>query len=132
TKNLELREAKTLGLGLRPMGRTVGSGELVLVRLRLTNTERLRYLIVEDPLPAGAEVMEDLREDWGYWWNHREVRDEKVALFVSMLEPGTHDLFYVLRPEIPGIYHALPAQVYPMYLPDVRAWSGEDRFEIKP
>jgi hypothetical protein len=112
--------------------RSVRSGDLVLVRLTIKNSEALRYLVVEDPLPGGAEVLEETEESWGYWWNHREVRDEKVALFVSRLDAGTHDLFYVMRPELPGVYSALPASVFPMYAPELRASTSEKRLEIKP
>ena len=112
--------------------REVRSGDLVLVRLTIKNTEALRYLVIEDPLPGGAEVLEESDDSWGYWWNHREVCDEKVALFVSRLDAGSHDLFYVMRPELPGVYSALPASIFPMYAPEMRASTNEKKMEIKP
>jgi len=39
-------------------------------------------------------------------------------------------LSYVLRAETPGVFHALPVNLYAMYTPEVRALSDSARWEI--
>jgi uncharacterized protein YfaS (alpha-2-macroglobulin family) len=54
-----------------------------------------------------------------------ELRDEKTAFFASTIGRGKHLLRYRLRAEIPGEFHALPAIVQAMYVPELRGNSNE-------
>jgi uncharacterized protein YfaS (alpha-2-macroglobulin family) len=107
-------------------------GDLVLVELTIKASRPRAFAMIEDPLPAGFEVVPDRGEDlpWSYWWSHSEVRDDKVAFFMRRLPAGTHTLYYVLRPEIPGRVHALPPVVSEMYAPDVRARDAETTLSV--
>ncbi|MFH0802318.1 MAG: MG2 domain-containing protein [bacterium] len=117
------------------MGKPVLSiGERLQVQVVLTCGTDLEYLIVEDPIPAGCEVAlseSEKNQGWGWSWCRREVRDEKVAFFARSLTKGKHTLTYILRAEIPGEYHVMPAQSWQMYLPEVRGSSAEDRLQIR-
>ena len=46
------------------------------------------------------------------------------------MEQGEHLLRYRLRAEIPGVFHALPTQLYAMYVPELRANSEEMLLKI--
>ena len=59
-----------------------------------------------------------------------ELRDEKVAFFLSSLPQGHRILSYRLRAETPGLFHALPTNGYAMYAPEVRTLSDENRLSV--
>jgi alpha-2-macroglobulin len=107
-------------------------------RLRVTitvNPERdYRYVIIEDPLPAGFETMiPEYRKNWGsLWWCQQEVRDEKVSFFANRLQKDEEfTLTYDIRSEMFGDIGVLPAQVYCMYSPEIRGHSNSSRLVVE-
>jgi uncharacterized protein YfaS (alpha-2-macroglobulin family) len=83
------------------------AGELVTVRLTLTLPETAYYLLVEDYLPAGAEVLDTslktsqqgalpvydpshpYDEGWGWWYfGESQVYDDHIAWAADSLPPG--------------------------------------------
>ncbi len=119
-------------------------GDLVEVRLTLDVPEESWYVVVDDPLPAGFEALNErlgttshvasLYEEPVYYWqeygyNRKEVRDERVTFFITHLEAGRRTLTYLLRATAAGEFTALPTQVYPMYNPEV--WSRSDSAHIQ-
>jgi len=85
-------------------------GETVLVRLTLSASSALGYLLVEEPKPAGFEIDQVLPDGadrpYGTWG---EARDDHAAFFVRNLDAGDTAIEYLLRPEVPGTFTALPA-----------------------
>ena len=63
-------------------------------------------------------------------YSHMELRDEKVAFFITSMPQGRRAVRYRLRAEIPGRFHAMPTNGYSMYAPDVRCISDEWRVGI--
>ena len=61
---------------------------------------------------------------------YRELRDRKVALFIDHLPQGVWEIRYVLRAEVPGVFHALPLVGQAMYVPEIRANGDETRLEV--
>jgi hypothetical protein len=115
-------------------------GETVRVKLTLIAPNDLYYVVVEDPIPAGAEAVDvglqttsvvgeapELRltdpwswYGWGWWWfSHTELRDEKAVLFATYLPAGTYEYTYLIRPSLSGEYKVLPTTAYQMYFPEV-------------
>ncbi|MFN8587460.1 MAG: carboxypeptidase regulatory-like domain-containing protein [Candidatus Eisenbacteria bacterium] len=108
-------------------------GEGILVRLTLTATAPLERLLVEDPRPAGFEIDQVLPPGAERPWAlSAEARDDKAAFFVTSVEAGDTVIEYLLRPEIPGLWTALPAFVGGMYDPGISARSAEARLRIMP
>jgi uncharacterized protein YfaS (alpha-2-macroglobulin family) len=103
------------------------AGDLVRVKASLSTRAELGYVMLEDPLPAGCEVVTrgdlDL-DEWVNWYSDMTVRDDRVAFFARRLPPGQHEIEYDLRFEAPGVYHVRPATVSCMYQPTI-ATSGE-------
>lgn len=102
-------------------------GDLLLVRLTAAGANDWRYLMIEDPLPAGAEVIQqnDLYEleqpaRDGYW-SRREYRDDRVVLFQETFSRGRYEFVYLLKVISPGTFRAMPARISSMYLPDATA-----------
>jgi len=105
-------------------GAQVASGDLIEVELAVNSPYDQEYVAFEDPKPAGCEPVE-VQSGGGGGWFHQELRDQKVAFFVSHLPRGRSTLTYRLWAEMPGEFHVLPSHGYAMYAPDVRALSDE-------
>jgi uncharacterized protein YfaS (alpha-2-macroglobulin family) len=114
-------------------GDELKSGDLIEVELLLESKNDYDYLAFEDLKPAGCEPVElrsGGRQENGLW-AQMELRDQKVAFFLSALPQGTRTLTYRLRAETPGHFHALPTNGYAMYAPDVRTLSDEFQLGIQ-
>jgi hypothetical protein len=109
-------------------------GDTILVRLTVTSKTRLSHLLVEDFIPAGCEVQDQGSLDywdWSDWWVGEDVRDEKVSFYIDDLSPGKHVIEYRMRAGFAGKFHALPAQVFAMYQPSMRAATAATEFTIR-
>jgi uncharacterized protein YfaS (alpha-2-macroglobulin family) len=126
------------------------TGELVTARLTLTVPETMYYLVIEDYIPAGAEVLDTslktsqqgaepqfdpaqpLDEGWGWWFfDDPQIYDDHIAWAADSLPPGTYELTYQLVILQPGEYRVLPARAWQFYFPEVQGTSAGEIFEIK-
>jgi uncharacterized protein YfaS (alpha-2-macroglobulin family) len=107
----------------QPLAGKVRSGDEILVVLELEAAQDADYIIVEDPMPAGTQPIE---QDRGYAVPgvrlqqprlHREFRDSHVAFFISHLRRGKRTLAYLIRATLPGSYNIMPVRILPMYDP---------------
>ena len=123
--------------------------ELVTVRLTLTLEHEAYYVMVEDYIPAGAEIVAtriktsqqrdpsfDIQSPfdggWGWWWfNSPQVDDDHITWSADYLAAGTYELSYALVLTHPGEYQVLPAHAWLAYLPEREAISAGDEFEIR-
>jgi uncharacterized protein YfaS (alpha-2-macroglobulin family) len=125
----------------------VKSGDEILVKVKVSAKDpNLQYFMLEDPIPAGCEVIKD---DWAYtideekdysgwdyyWWRwwyaDKDIRDNRVTFFATYLWGDTYEFSYILRAQIPGKYSVIPATGMLMYYPEVRGSSKELRLEIE-
>ncbi|UCH34354.1 MAG: hypothetical protein JSV65_17790 [Armatimonadota bacterium] len=115
-------------------GARLRSGDLIEVELVIEAKNDYEYLVFEDMKPAGCEPVEvrsgSRAGEGAGVYPYIELRDEKVATFISDMPQGTRAVRYRLRAEIPGSFHALPTNGYSMYAPDVRCLSDEWRVGI--
>ena len=95
-----------------------GGGDVIQVKLTIIAPNDLHDVVVEDPVPAGAEGVDqslkttsvvgespeltrtDRQDPWrggyGWWWfSHTELRDEKAVLFATYLPRGTYECIYL-------------------------------------
>jgi hypothetical protein len=126
------------------------AGDLVRVRLSLTLPETAYYLLVEDYIPAGSEVLDTrlltsqqeipdydprrpFEDGWGWWlFSNPQVFDDRIAWAVDSLPAGTYELTYTLVILQPGEYQVLPARARQFYFPEVQGTSAGAVFEIEP
>ncbi|MBN1217524.1 MAG: Ig-like domain-containing protein [Anaerolineae bacterium] len=113
-------------------------GDVIRVDLTIIAPNDLYYVVVEDPLPAGAEAIDTglattsllamgptlTRQESPYWWwwhwySRSELRDEKVVLFADYLPKGTYEYSYTMRATLPGDYHVIPTLATEFYFPEV-------------
>jgi uncharacterized protein YfaS (alpha-2-macroglobulin family) len=121
-----------------PLEGPVSAGDLLAVRLTVTGSE-WKYLLVEDPIPAGTEFVErdglfTLRNRppwWQYFFTRREQHDDRMAIFQTYFPAGQQQYFYLLKVVNPGVFQISPARVAPMYQHDVMATTESRRLEAK-
>ena len=122
---------------LQPLQGEVHSGDVIAVRLSVNGSE-WRYLLVEDPIPAGAEFIQrdDLYEIrnrtdwWGFWFTRREFHDDRAAFFQTYFK-GHQEYVYLLKVVNPGKFRISPASVQPMYQPSVLSTTDAAYMEVK-
>ena len=124
-----------------------GMGELVTGRLTLTIPETAYYLIVEDYIPAGAEIL-DVRLDttqtdqlsaeslfgqgWGWWeFGTPRIFDDRISWAADQLPPGTYELVYQMVTTQPGEYRVLPPRAFQLYFPEVQGNGAGTIFKIR-
>ncbi len=135
-------------------GEEVKSGERIETVLTIETKNDYEYLLFEDLKPAGFEAV-DIRSGESLYarelksgavegarsgdpadytdrqeWVYRELRDRKVALFVSNLPQGYWEIRYDVRAEAPGTFHALPVLGHAMYVPEIRGNGAETRVRV--
>jgi len=109
-------------------GDEVKSGDLIEAELIAESKNDYEYILVEDMKASGFEPV-DVRS--GYIFlnaslpAYLELHDERAAFFLRELPLGSHSLFYRLRAETPGVFHALPTKISAMYAPDLKGNSAE-------
>lgn len=104
-------------------------GDVILVQLNITSNEALSYLQVDDPIPAGCEVIREVRDypidgmDLLPGNEHREFYDERSIFFYSQVPVDGLIIRYLLDCRYEGSFHVLPADAKLMYFPSVRGTS---------
>ncbi len=113
-------------------GTRLRTSSRVKVRLTIAANEDIGRLIVEDPVLPGAEIDEaDLIERYIYsYWDNPiaglERKNDHIAFAIPYISDGdTVTIEYVLFLQNKGVFHLMPAVVYGMYMPDLRANSKE-------
>ena len=119
-----------------PFNGTTAAGDLLLVRLTAAGSADWRYLMLEDPIPAGTEQVEreasyelEQRMRW-FYGSERQFRDDRTVFFLDRFGQGRYDFTYLLRVTTPGVFAAMPARISPMYVPDVSASSTATTFTV--
>jgi len=127
-------------------------GENLLARLTIVVPNALHYVIIDDPLPAGLEAVnqaletspqelvpdryswDDLWErGWGWWYfDHVELRDEKVVISADYLPAGTYIYTYLVRASTPGEFRVIPPTAQEFYFPEVYGRGEGSVFRVSP
>ncbi|MBX3158375.1 MAG: Ig-like domain-containing protein [Deltaproteobacteria bacterium] len=129
----------------------VKAGARVRVKVTMVNENRRYHVALVDPMPAGFEAMNPALATTGpipldpkeqaargaYWWwlgpwyEHQNLRDERVEAFAAMLWEGVHAYSYVARATTPGTFVVPPAKAEEMYMPETFGRSGSDRVIVE-
>jgi uncharacterized protein YfaS (alpha-2-macroglobulin family) len=139
----------------------VRAGAKVRVRVSMVAEARRYHVALVDPLPAGFEAMNSALavtgdipaapsgEEtpmprgggrsksrgwywwWGPWYEHENLRDERVEAFTSLLWEGVHNYDYVARATTPGDFVVPPAKAEEMYAPETFGRSASDRVIVE-
>ena len=122
---------------LEPLKGPVQVGDTLAVHLAV-NGSPAKYLLIEDPIPAGTEfvqnedsyILGDKPANWNYWYTRREFYDDRAAIFATE-SSGRHESFYLLKVVNPGSFAISPANVQPMYQPGIQATSDMLHLQVE-
>jgi uncharacterized protein YfaS (alpha-2-macroglobulin family) len=136
----------------------VKAGARVRVKLAMVNENRRYHVALVDPLPAGLEPLnpslattapipaskatdDDMqpgrRGGRGYWWwygpwyEHQNMRDERVEAFSTEVYEGVHRYEYAARATTPGNFVIPPTKAEEMYMPETFGRSASDRMIVE-
>lgn len=122
------QEGERIVYRIVPLEGEVAPGDVLAVRLTVTGGT-WRYLMIEDPIPAGVEFIQ--RDDlyqiherpwwWSFWYSRREFRDDRAVFFQTYFNRGQQQFLYLLKVTHRGTFQVSPARVQPMYQPQILA-----------
>lgn len=134
----------------------LGSDKTITARLTLVLPHDAHYVMVEDFIPAGMEVLnrnlktsqqaddptavqvqfddkDPFADGWGWWLFHEpQIRDDSILFAADYLPAGTYVLTYILVPLQAGEYRVLPAHAWESFFPEVQGTSAGAMFVIEP
>jgi uncharacterized protein YfaS (alpha-2-macroglobulin family) len=91
-------------------------------------------LAVTGPIPQDPKGQQDKGAYWwwyGPWYEHQNLRDERVEAFASLLWEGVHTYEYVARATTPGHFVVPPPKAEEMYMPETFGRGASDRVVIE-
>ncbi|MEZ5468566.1 MAG: alpha-2-macroglobulin family protein [Lysobacterales bacterium] len=130
----------------------IRAGARIAVELTMVATASRYHVALVDPLPAGLEVINpDLTPSatppgnpgpferggraaswwWGPWYQHQNLRDNRVEAFTALLYGGVYRYRYEARATTPGEFVVPPAKAEEMYQPETFGRSASDRVVVK-
>jgi uncharacterized protein YfaS (alpha-2-macroglobulin family) len=126
--------------------------QFVTVALTLNLPHDMYNLLVEDFIPAGAEVLNrafltsqslpetpvqpydprnPFKDGWGWWiFDQPQIYDDHVLWTADYVPAGTYILTYELLPYQRGVYQVLPAHAWQYFFPEVQGTSSGNLFTI--
>jgi uncharacterized protein YfaS (alpha-2-macroglobulin family) len=121
---------------LQPLNGAAQVGDVLAVHEAISGSP-MRYLLLEDPIPAGTEFVTsedsypiDQRPGgWYDWFTRREFHDDHASFFASDFS-GRQEVFYLIRVVNPGDFQISPAHVEPMYQHGVQASSDALHLQV--
>lgn len=119
----------------------IKAGARVKVTLTMHAPSRRYHVALVDPLPAGLEALNPAlkgsqlpessgRARWWNWYDHENLRDERVEAFTQLLWEGVYTYSYYARATTPGDFVVPPAKAEEMYAPETFGRSASDRVEV--
>ncbi len=122
-------------------------GGLVLVEVLVVAPTQRRYVVVDDPLPAGLEAIDPNlqvtqgslqallgEENDGYAraWYRSELRDDRVLYFIDDMPSGVYRFRYLARPTTTGTFVTPPTRALEMYQPEVYGRTASRLVQVQP
>jgi hypothetical protein len=127
----------------------IKAGARVRVKLTMAAQSRRYHVALVDPIPAGLEALnpalavsgtvpQDPNETTTKWWwwtrpwfEHQNMRDERVEAFTSLLWEGVYTYSYVARATTPGVFVVPPPKAEEMYHPETFGRGATDRVLVE-
>jgi len=91
-------------------------------------------LLVTGTIPLDPNEQKSEGPWWWWrmpWYEHQNLRDERVEAFASLLWEGVHEYSYVARATTPGTFVVPPLKAEEMYHPETFGRGGTDRVIVE-
>jgi uncharacterized protein YfaS (alpha-2-macroglobulin family) len=133
---------------------TAQVGDTITVVVEITANSNMYYVNVDDPIPAGTELVDTSLQTtsqvgqrpeltfnydelygrgWGWWWfSNTELRTEKMVLSATYLPRGSYRFVYQIRASSPGTYRVIPTNGQEFYFPEVFGRGAGSLFTVTP
>ena len=137
-KLTSLKKGDRIVYHMDPLNGPLQVGDTLAVRITVGGNE-WRYLMIEDPIPSGAESitrddlyeLDDKPSWWTRGWGYRELYDDRTTFFSLYFPRGQKEYTYLLKVVNPGEFHVSPTRVEPMYQPEYLATSDSIKVSVK-
>jgi uncharacterized protein YfaS (alpha-2-macroglobulin family) len=139
-----------MAVNSREPAKEFAAGQVYKVTLNVVTPYERNYVVLDDPLPAGFEVIntsfateskelqrqmregeQDRNRRWWGSFNHFEIHDDRVLLFADALLAGEHTYSYYVRASTAGTFYMPSAKAEEMYNPEVFGWCEDRVITIK-
>jgi uncharacterized protein YfaS (alpha-2-macroglobulin family) len=133
-----------------PVNGSFTMGEKYIITLKVNSPQERKFVAVDDPLPAGLEVidltmntesesdaaamLEKTKGGKYRWWgsfDHWENYDDRVLLFAEDMERGEHTYSYLVQATTPGTFLMPATKAEEMYTPEVFGRTEQKNVIIK-
>jgi uncharacterized protein YfaS (alpha-2-macroglobulin family) len=127
--------------------------QMITVVLTVNVPNSMYNLMVEDFIPAGAEVIDPklltsqtivedfiseydprmpFSDGWGWWFfNAPQIYDDHILWTADYVPAGTYTLTYHLLPYQRGNFQVIPARAWQYFFPEVQGTSAGNLFSIE-
>lgn len=122
-------------------------GDLVLVEVKVLAPDSRRFVVVEDPLPAGFVAIDtslqsgarhqELRDadadmqGYSWAWHRRELRDDRVLFFIDEMPSGLYRYRYLARATTAGTFVTPPTVAKEMYQEEVFGRTAATQIRVQ-
>lgn len=142
-EGFEIAKSIAVGDSLHAEGEPFRPGTLVKVTLLVSSSQYRHFVVIDDPLPAGFEIVnsgfetnpenqeEEESSDSEWLFNHIERKDDRVLVFSDYMPPGAHMITYLARVIRPGVYQMPATRVEGMYEPEVFGQTGSSKVTVR-
>jgi hypothetical protein len=102
----------------------INVGDELLVRIKFKAVDKFGYMILQDFLPAGFEVVKESAYNEFQSYSHVERRDNRMVFFFTNIEKNReYEVAYIMRAELPGSFMMRPSRIECMYEESIQGWS---------
>jgi hypothetical protein len=121
-------------------------GDLVVIDVTVLAPARRRYVVVDDPLPAGFEaldlslqtaqgsllsLLQGQMSGFSQAWHRTELRDDRALTFVDDMPAGVYRYRTLARATTSGTFVTPPTRAMEMYQPEVYGRTGAIRVTVQ-
>ena len=126
---------------------SIAAGSVVKITLTLATSMERNYVVVDDPLPAGFEVIntqlktvsesyqkyKPLKLHRHYWggFNFYEILDDRILVFADNLPAGVHSFVYLCHALTAGDFNMPATKAEEMYTPEVFGRTNDEEIVIR-
>ena len=93
--------------------------------------ERFPEVTSVDDFRTDAVFSSRVSYPWWQWYDHENLRDDRVEIFASYLGGGVYEYTYIARATTPGEFVVPPTKAEEIYAPEVFGRAASDRVIVE-